>query len=188
MAYQFIKCQTCHSVETSQFICRANRWTGFYVMATLALNQLISVFLSKDYQQIFTVNNRNTKRNTSILFSIASVAEFEQVNLCRISHTHTYLFLHNSRSSRPEVFCKKGVIRNSIKFTGNHLRQSLFFNKVAGQKRLCHRCFPVNFGKFLKTPLLTEHLRWLLLAFQSLFSLHSFRTSWSKQAQYLKFK
>ena len=37
------------------------------------------------------------------------------------------------RSSRPEVLCKKGVLRNFTKFTGKHLRQSLFFNKVAGQ-------------------------------------------------------
>ena len=36
------------------------------------------------------------------------------------------------RSSRPEVFCKKGVLRNFTKFTGKHLCQSLFFNKVAG--------------------------------------------------------
>ena len=28
---------------------------------------------------------------------------------------------------------------------------------------LWHRCFPVNFGKFLRTPFFTEHLRWLLL-------------------------
>ena len=35
------------------------------------------------------------------------------------------------RGSRPEVFCKKGVHRNLTKFTGKHLRQSLFFNKVA---------------------------------------------------------
>ena len=37
-----------------------------------------------------------------------------------------------NRSSRPEVFCKKGVLRNFTKFTGKHLRQSqsLFFNKV----------------------------------------------------------
>ena len=38
----------------------------------------------------------------------------------------------NIRSSRPEVFCKKGVLRNFTKFTGKHLCQSLFFNKVAG--------------------------------------------------------
>ena len=51
-----------------------------------------------------------------------------------------------------------------------NLCQSLHFNKVAGlrsatllKKRLQHRCFPVNFSKFLRTPFLTEHLRWLLL-------------------------
>ena len=31
------------------------------------------------------------------------------------------------------------------------------------KKRLWHRRFPVNFTKFLGTPFLTEHLRWLLL-------------------------
>ena len=32
----------------------------------------------------------------------------------------------------PEVFCKKGILRNFAKFTGKHLCQSLFFNKVTG--------------------------------------------------------
>ena len=36
-----------------------------------------------------------------------------------------------------------------------------FFNKVA-ELRLWHRCFPMNFAKFLRTSFLTEHLRWLL--------------------------
>ena len=36
------------------------------------------------------------------------------------------------RSGCPEVFCKKGVLRNFIKFTRKHLCQSLFFDKVAG--------------------------------------------------------
>ena len=51
-----------------------------------------------------------------------------------------------------------------------HMCQSLFFNKVAGlrpatllKNRLWHWCFPVNFAKFLRTPFLEEHLRWLLL-------------------------
>ena len=39
---------------------------------------------------------------------------------------------NGNRSSRPEVFCKKGVLRNFTKFTGKHLCQRLFFNKVAG--------------------------------------------------------
>ena len=31
------------------------------------------------------------------------------------------------------------------------------------KKRLWHKCFPVNFAKFLRTPFLTKHLWWLLL-------------------------
>ena len=65
---------------------------------------------------------------------------------------------------------KKGVLSNFTKFTGKHLCQSLVFNKVAGlrpatllKKRLWHRCFLVNFVKFLRTPFFIEHLWWLLL-------------------------
>ena len=36
------------------------------------------------------------------------------------------------RSSRPDLLCKIGVLRNFAKFTGKHLCQSLYFNKVAG--------------------------------------------------------
>ena len=71
--------------------------------------------------------------------------------------------------------CSEAVIqrcsvknKNFTKFTGKHLCQSLFFNKVAGlrpatllKKRLWHRCFPVNFVKFLRTPFFIEHLSWL---------------------------
>ena len=70
------------------------------------------------------------------------------------------------------MFCRKGVLRNFAKFTRKHLCQSLFLNKVVClrpatllKKRLWHRCFPVNFTKFLRTPFSTEHPRWLLLAF-----------------------
>ena len=65
------------------------------------------------------------------------------------------------RSSGLELFCKRCVLKNFAKFTGKHLCQSLFFNKVAGlrpatllKKRLWHSCFPVNFVKFLRTPFL----------------------------------
>ena len=59
----------------------------------------------------------------------------------------------------PELFYNKNVLKNFAKFTIKHLCQSLLLNKVAGlmpvtllKKRLCHRCFPVNFTKFLRTP------------------------------------
>ena len=55
------------------------------------------------------------------------------------------------------MFCKKGALRNFAKFTVKHLCQSLFL------------CFPVNFTKFLRTPFLTERLRWLLLIYSITF-------------------
>ena len=42
----------------------------------------------------------------------------------------------------PEVFFLKSVLRNSAKFAGKHLCQSLFFNKVTLlKKRLWRKCF-----------------------------------------------
>ena len=82
------------------------------------------------------------------------------------SYTILYMSLVlNVGSSCPDVFRKKGVLRNFAKFTGIHLCQRLFFNKVAGlrpetllKKSLWHRCFPVNIAKFLKTPIFIERL------------------------------
>ena len=42
-----------------------------------------------------------------------------------------YLF----RNSCSKVFCKPAVLKNIAKFTGKHLRRSLFFNKVIGCKQ-----------------------------------------------------
>ena len=88
--------------------------------------------------------------------------------------SHFFLLLSWSlvRSSHSEVFYKNSVLRNFAKFTGKHLGQGLFFNKVAGlrpkacnfiKKRLWHRYFHVNFAKFLRTAFLIEHLWWMLL-------------------------
>ena len=51
----------------------------------------------------------------------------------------------------PEVFRRKGVLRNFTKFTGKHLCH------------LWHRCFPVNFVKFLRTSFLQNTCGQLLL-------------------------
>ena len=70
-------------------------------------------------------------------------------------------FFSKDRSSHRRCFVRKGVFRNFAIFKGKHLYRSLFFNKVAGprpatllKKRLWHRCFPMNFAKFLRTPFL----------------------------------
>ena len=74
------------------------------------------------------------------------------------------------RCIRPEMSCKKGVLRNFSNFIGKHLRQRLFLNKVSGfrpatllKKRLWHRCFPENFVKFPREPFFIEHLWWLFM-------------------------
>ena len=38
----------------------------------------------------------------------------------------------NTKSSPPDVFCEKVVLRNFAKFTRKHLCQGLFFDKVSG--------------------------------------------------------
>ena len=64
-----------------------------------------------------------------------------------------------------KVFYKKGVLKNFTKFTGKHLCQRLYLNKVAAlspatlsKKRFLYRCFPVSFVKFFSTLLFMEHL------------------------------
>ena len=81
-----------------------------------------------------------------------------------IQNTSNGLFLIVSHfssdiSSRPEVFYKNSNLENFAKFTRNHLCQNFVFSKVASillKKRLWHRCFSVNFAKFLRTPFFIE--------------------------------
>ena len=71
------------------------------------------------------------------------------------------VFFNRKGSSCPKVFHRKSVFENFAIFTGKHLCQGLFFNKLARlrpvtllKKRIWHRCFPINFAKFLRTPFL----------------------------------
>ena len=77
---------------------------------------------------------------------------------CTLSLTYTSDSNWYIQKQPTEVFGRNGTLRNFTKFTEKHLRHSLFFKKVASRpvtllkKRLWHRCFPVNFVKFLRTP------------------------------------
>ena len=55
----------------------------------------------------------------------------------------------------------EGSLKNFTKLIGKHLCQNLFLNEVAGlrpanlfKKKLPHKCFSVNFVKFLRTTFL----------------------------------
>ena len=59
---------------------------------------------------------------------------------------------------------KKGVLINFTKFTGKHLCQSLFFNKVAGaacnfiKKETLAQVFSCEFCQISRITFFTEHL------------------------------
>ena len=65
------------------------------------------------------------------------------------------------RNSRSQMFYKVIVLKNFAKVTEKLLCRSFCFNKVAGlqagtllRKRFRQRCFPMNFVKYLRTPIL----------------------------------
>ena len=64
-----------------------------------------------------------------------------------------FLFFFYRRSCL-EVFCKKYVLKSFTKFTGKHLCQSLFFNKVAGlrpaKKKTLAQVFSCKFCEIIK--------------------------------------
>ena len=67
-----------------------------------------------------------------------------------------------------EAFCSKRCSLIFAKFTGKHMCQCLFFNKIASpatllKKRLWHMYFPINFSKFLRAPFLQNTLGQVLL-------------------------
>ena len=72
-------------------------------------------------------------------------------------------FFVRDGGSRPEVFCRKGFLRNVAKLTEKHHCQSLFFDKVAGLSGTLAQVFFCEFSEISKTPFFTEHLWWLPL-------------------------
>ena len=70
------------------------------------------------------------------------------------------------RSSRPEVFLRKGVLKICCKFTGEHPCRSVTSMKLQSnliEIALLHGCSPVNLMHIFKTPLLESTSRRLLL-------------------------
>ena len=101
-------------------------------------------------------NAQNDKESIKCLINFKKMkCFFLLMTLYKATHWNIYQF----RSSHRRCSVKKGAFGNFAKFTGKHLCQGLFFNKLAGlipatllKKRLRDRCFPVTFAKFLTTP------------------------------------
>ena len=69
------------------------------------------------------------------------------------------------------------------------VRVSFLIKLQASALKFWHRCFPVNFAKFLRTPFLKEHHWWLLLKIRliHLMPLDSFPTPWKLQKSLLSY-
>ena len=83
------------------------------------------------------------------------------------------------RSSCQEVFYKRSFLRNFTKFTGEHCARVYILIKFQAacnffKKDTQAQVYSCEFGQFLRTPFLTEHLRWLLLLLHFLSSLLRF--------------
>ena len=125
------------------------------------------------------VSFSKTLESNSRLFSFRSVTDSKCFSKCLwetvkhglMEYVKEHIFPFNFRSSHRRCSFKKVVLKNVTKFTGKPLCQSLFFNKVAGLRLwhrwfwLWHRCFPVNFAKFLRTPFLQNTHGRLFLIF-----------------------
>ena len=100
------------------------------------------------YQSLSLKFNQHSlsRQNTNQSHNVAVISH--------INHHCCYLF----RSNHQRCSMKKCVLRIFTKFTRKYLSQNLFFNKLCLRpatllnKRLWHRCFPVNFTKLLGTP------------------------------------
>ena len=93
--------------------------------------------------------------------------------VCRFSDVYW------DKSSHWRCSMKKDVLINFTIFTGKHLFQSFFFDKIAGlrpatlfKKRLWYRCFPVNFAKYLITPF-SQNTSGRLLLLRGIFRTYS---------------
>ena len=73
--------------------------------------------------------------------------------------------LSNEQEQPPEVFHKKGILKNVPKFAEKRLWQSFMFNKVLGgaynfiKKETLAQVFSCEFWEIFKSTFFTEHLR-----------------------------
>ena len=80
-----------------------------------------------------------------------------QISTIFLKKEKTEQKFHSTRSSHPEVFCKKSVLKSFTKFKGKHLYCSLFFHNFGGLKpatllkrRPQHSCFLCIFSEIFQ--------------------------------------
>ena len=120
--YQLIKRQICYHKETSQLICSANQLTGFYMIASLAFNELkLRVY----FFFLFKLKTCTFTLNTSLQLSVGEYAYSQNscnfyYPVCRQSSAVTkltvktyvgkekgYMFNNTKKGSEKNRACKR---------------------------------------------------------------------------------
>ena len=157
---------------------------GFLELILMELNYIFATFLSFSFPYIFLVieifvglnplylHKKHRRWTNSFWIKHFEMFPdiFSQILLIiwqkKIFTLSSFLAM---KLSHRRCSVKKGVLKNFAKLTGKHLSRVSFLIKLLGapaillKKRLWHRCFPVNFANFLRTPFLQNTSGWLLL-------------------------
>ena len=114
----------------------------------------------------------SSERHTYVHFTSCVQGDLFQSFMVTTSLASRWInvFCSSLKSSHRSSFVRKGVLRNFAKFTGKHLHQSLFFNKVAGlrpatllkkdEKETLAQVFCCEFCQISKNTFFTECLWW----------------------------
>ena len=126
--------------------------------ATLFLQETLINFKTRHFHS--SVNHREQLFHRTLIpgyFRLVNIAKFLRTGFF-IEHFHKQPLqvLLKVLETLQEGTCV-GVSFKNLQAEGLQLHKNI---------RLQHRCFPVNFAKFLRTPFLAGHPRWLLLHFR----------------------
>ena len=148
MAASYKKTPVLESLFNSEY-CEIFQSTYFeeHLQMAASENVFINVFINFTLKKpdFCNINIRN-KWKCLLLFHDCFPVKFEFI------HMQYFFGMVRNRSSHRRRSVRKDVLRNCAKFLGKHLRQSLFFNKVAGlrKKETLTRVFSCKFCKLFK--------------------------------------
>ena len=87
----------------------------------------------------------------------------DELEIADISFCASYAVIMESdtkKKSNRKIWTREWLLKRNERGAYNGILNDLLFYL---KKRLWHRCFPVNFVKFNRTPSFLEHLSWLLV-------------------------
>ena len=87
----------------------------------------------------------------------------DELEIADISFCASYAVIMESdtkKKSNRKIWTREWLLKRNERGAYNGILNDLLFYL---KKRLWHRCFPVNFVKFNRTPFFLEHLSWLLV-------------------------